>query len=91
MSNGNFNAVFRLIITPLFLFSGVFFPITRLPAPFRVLAVLTPLYHGVELTRGLTLNTIEWGAAVAHVAYLAALFGLGFALAVRTFTRKLHA
>ena len=29
--NDNFNVVFRFVITPLFLFSGVFFPLTRLP------------------------------------------------------------
>jgi lipooligosaccharide transport system permease protein len=90
-SGANFNAVFRFVITPLFLFSGVFFPITRLPPPLRTLAVLTPLYHGVELTRGLTLNTIERGAAVVHVAYLLALFGVGFGIAIWTFTKKLHA
>ena len=34
-TGGNFNAMFRFIITPLFLFSGVFFPTSRLPTTIR--------------------------------------------------------
>ena len=49
-----FNVVFRFIITPLFLFSGVFFPVSRLPEPLQLVAWCTPLFHGVELVRGLT-------------------------------------
>src|SRR4029079_7456770 len=52
-----FNVIFRFGITPLFLFSGTFFPIESLPAPFQPLAWLPPLWHGVDLTRGLVLGT----------------------------------
>ncbi|MEO5965546.1 MAG: ABC transporter permease, partial [Candidatus Limnocylindrales bacterium] len=48
-----FNAVFRFGITPLFLFSGTFFPISNLPAVIQPIAWLSPLWHGVELSRGL--------------------------------------
>ncbi len=60
LKNGNFNAVFRFIITPLFLFSGVFFPISRMPGWLQTVATFTPLFHGVELTRGLALHTLTW-------------------------------
>jgi lipooligosaccharide transport system permease protein len=53
-----FNVIFRFGITPLFLFSGTFFPIESLPAPFQALAWLSPLWHGVDLTRGLVLGTV---------------------------------
>jgi lipooligosaccharide transport system permease protein len=86
-----FTAVMRFGITPLFLFSGVFFPIARLPRALQIVAPLTPLYHGVELTRGLTLNTITPAAAAVHVIYLAVLVAGGVLYGVRAFTRRLHA
>jgi lipooligosaccharide transport system permease protein len=85
-----FNALFRFIITPLFLFSGIFFPISRLPEPLESVARFTPLFHGVALTRGLTLGTIESPAWIAHVAYLAVLLIAGAGVAVHTFGRRLH-
>ena len=42
-----FNAVFRFGITPLFLFSGTFFPVEQLPTLLQAVAWLTPLWHGV--------------------------------------------
>jgi lipooligosaccharide transport system permease protein len=51
-----FNALFRFGITPLFLFSGTFFPVDQLPAILQPIAWVTPLFHGVALTRGLSLG-----------------------------------
>ena len=45
-----FTAFFRFGLTPMFLFSGTFFPIERLPAPLQPLAEVLPLHHGVEPT-----------------------------------------
>ena len=44
---------FTLGITPMFLFSGIFFPFNQLPGWVEVVAWFTPLYHLVEITRGL--------------------------------------
>ena len=52
-SDGGFNILFRFVITPLFLFSGTFFPIEQLPAVLRPVAWLTPLWHGVDANREL--------------------------------------
>jgi lipooligosaccharide transport system permease protein len=84
-----FNALFRFGITPLFLFSGTFFPITRLPKPLQWLAYATPLWHGVDLIRRLTLGTATVGLSLVHVAYLGVLAAGGVALAQRTYTRRL--
>jgi lipooligosaccharide transport system permease protein len=86
-----FNGIFRWVINPLFLFSGTFFPISSLPAAIQPIAWLSPLYHGVELTRGLTLGTIldDPLLAVVHVAVLVALLWVGAALFVRNVTRRL--
>lgn len=86
-----FNGIFRWVINPLFLFSGTFFPISSLPAAIQPIAWLSPLYHGVELTRGLTLGTIldDPLLAVVHVAVLVALLWLGAVLFARNVTRRL--
>lgn len=90
-SGGHFSIVFRFVITPLFLFSGVFFPVSRFPEPLRTLAWFTPLFHGVELVRGLMLGTIQSPIWVVHVGYLLLLLAIGIAVSFRTFGRKLRA
>jgi lipooligosaccharide transport system permease protein len=89
-SNANFNMVFRFVITPLFLFSGVFFPLTRLPDALRLAAWGTPLFHGVELTRHLTLGTLDSPVWLVHVTYLVVMLTAGFVAARWTFTRRLR-
>ncbi|MEP6762116.1 MAG: ABC transporter permease [Sporichthyaceae bacterium] len=86
-----FAAIFRFGINPLFLFSGTFFPISSLPEPIQVLAWLTPLFHGVALTRGLSLGTIADDpiAALIHVTYLTVLAVVGGYLTVRNIRRTL--
>ncbi len=54
-----FTFYFALFITPMFMFSGVFFPLDALPAWVSTLAWLTPLSHGVTLARALALGTLE--------------------------------
>ncbi len=86
-----FATIFRFGITPLFLFSGTFFPISSLPDALQALAWLTPLFHGVALTRGLSLGTIgdDPVAAVIHVIYLATLALVGAWLTIRNIERRL--
>ncbi len=51
-----FSYYWTMFMTPMFLFSGIFFPLDRLPAWVRVLSWFNPLHHGVELMRALTLT-----------------------------------
>ncbi len=62
----------QLVILPLFLFSATFYPITTYPEPIQILVQLTPLYHGVDLIRGLTTGVVG-PTLLVHVAYLAAM------------------
>ncbi len=66
------NNLWRFGITPLFLFSGTFFPIDRLPEILRPIAWLLPLWHGVDLARSAALGTIgqEPLLALAHLVIL---------------------
>jgi lipooligosaccharide transport system permease protein len=76
-----FMVLFRLGILPLLLFSGVFLPVDRMPWLMRHLAYVTPLWHGVDLIRGLTIGGLRPGTATIHVAYLAGLATAGVFLA----------
>jgi lipooligosaccharide transport system permease protein len=84
-----FVTIFRFLIVPMFLFSGTFFPISQLPLGFELIAYLTPIWHGVELCRMLTLGTVELWAALGHTAYLLAWTLVGFELARRSYRRRL--
>ena len=86
-----FTTIFRFGITPLFLFSGTFFPIASLPVVLQAFAWLTPLFHGVALTRALSLGTVadEPLAMLLHVAYLATLTIVGAYLTIRMIERRL--
>jgi lipooligosaccharide transport system permease protein len=86
-----FNAVFRFGITPLFLFSGTFYPVESLPALLQPLAWITPLWHGVELSRALSLGTVseEPLMALIHLAALLGFFVVGTVFAIRTVNAKL--
>jgi lipooligosaccharide transport system permease protein len=87
-TNG-FNSLFRFGVIPLFLFSGTFFPITQLPEPLQLVAVLTPLWHGVDLCRSLALGYAEPVVTLVHLAYLGTMTTLGVAAALTAFRRRL--
>jgi lipooligosaccharide transport system permease protein len=67
-------------LLPLFLFSGTFFPLDVYPPPAQWLVQVLPLWHGVELLRGLTTGSIGV-ALLGHVAYFVVLAGVGIAFA----------
>lgn len=90
-SDAVFNLVFRLGMIPMFLLSGVFFPISQLPAALRVLAYVAPMWHGVDLCRGLALGRLDALGALGNAAYLVALAGIGVAAARITYRRRLAA
>ncbi|MFO7573492.1 MAG: ABC transporter permease [Gaiellaceae bacterium] len=88
-SDASFVAIFRFVILPMFLFSGIFFPIGQLPRAFELAAHLTPLWHGVTLCRQLTLGDVAHWSAAYHLAFLLVWVAGGFALAYWSFRRRL--
>ncbi len=84
------NYLFRFGSVPLMLFSGTFFPISRLPGWLRPVAYVTPLWHGVALCRSLSLGDVTAGSAAIHLGYLAAMAAIGLWLGARTFRRRLY-
>ena len=81
--------LFRFGIMPLFLFSGTFFEIEQLPDWLEPLAYVTPLWHGVELTRSMALGLDPTFSRSLHLTVLLVLIAIGTALAVRQFEKRL--
>jgi lipooligosaccharide transport system permease protein len=85
-----FSYYYTLFITPLFLFSGIFYPLDELPDWVDVIAWFTPLYHLVEITRGLTLGPDALSIA-GNALWLLVLTAALFAIPVRAMRRRLVA
>lgn len=83
-----FNLPIFLFVTPLFLFSGTFFPVAGLPEWAQYVAVLSPLYHVVELSRLAVMGRMESGFFFS-LAYLAVFSAAFFLLAMRAMRRRL--
>ena len=80
--------VMTLVVFPLFLFSGTFFPVSLYPAALRPIVQITPLYHSASLLRSLTTGVVGMGTLV-NVAYLAVMFVGANAIAIRLMRKRL--
>ncbi len=85
-----FAVINRFILVPLFLFSGIFFPITQLPPLLQPIAYATPLWNGVALARQIAIGPFDPLLAAFNLAVIAAYIGAGFAAAAITFRRRLE-
>lgn len=84
-----FGVLFRLGVFPLFLFSGAFFPVDNLGDVGSWIARVTPLWHGVNLSRMLCLDVIDWSTAAVNVLVLVALLALGWVWALAGLRKRL--
>ena len=73
-----FGVLFRLGVIPLFLFSGAFFPVDNLGGIGSWIARLTPLWHGVNLSRMLALDHVTWWVAGVNTLVLVVLLAIGW-------------
>lgn len=83
-----FNLPIFLFITPMFLFSGTFFPVNNLPQWAQNLALVFPLTHLVQLTRHLCLGIIRVDM-IWETSYLLLLCLVFFPLALLSMHRRL--
>ena len=88
-SERSFSTLQRMVVVPLFLFSGTFYPVHELPGWMQVLAEVTPLYHGVALCRAATLGHLVTSAVLGHLAYLVLVAGTGLVAALIAFEGRL--
>jgi len=83
-----FNLPIFLFVTPMFLFSGTFFPISNLPLWAQPVALVFPLYHLTELARCFSLGARET-PPVLSILYLLLFFMIFAVLALRAMRRRL--
>lgn len=87
---GQFAIVMRLIVMPLFLFSGTFFPLDTLPVAVRWIGWISPIWHGTELGRVISYGYQEPPLLTgAHVLFLLGLAVLGWILSRQQFARRM--
>jgi len=67
------------VLLPMFLLSSTFFPITVYPRPVQLVIECLPLWHGIELVRGLTTGVIT-SALLWHVLYYVGMIVVGLTL-----------
>jgi len=84
----DFDVPMGLIVMPMFLFSGTFFPISIYPWFIQGFMQATPLYHAISLIRGLSTGIVGW-AQVWDLGYLLAFFAICLWIAMRQMERKL--
>ena len=88
---GQMAMIMRFGITPMFLFSGTFFPLTQLPVYLQWIGWISPLWHGTELGRVVAYGSVEpFWLTITHVIYLVALALLGWKLTQRVVVRRLN-
>ena len=78
----------NLVVLPLFLFSGTFYPLAAYPEPLRIVVQLTPLWQGVDMIRALVTGAVDL-SILWHVAYLGAMGLIGLAVVGRRLGRML--
>ena len=84
------NLMGRLLIMPLFLFSGTFYPISSMPLPLQWLGWASPLWHATELGRWVSYGHHLSGSMIAiHFGYLAIFLVTGLLWAFNRFDYRL--
>lgn len=89
--SGQLAGVQRFVFTPMFLFSGTFYPLDALPSWLHWIGWVSPIWHASELGRAASYGAPTSPAAVtAHVAALATLAVGGWVVARRVFVARLR-
>jgi lipooligosaccharide transport system permease protein len=83
-----FTYFFTLVLTPMLLLSGVFFPVDQMPAALRAVAVVLPLSHAIDIARPLLSGKVPDDIAV-HLAVLLAYASLAYYIALVLTRRRL--
>jgi lipooligosaccharide transport system permease protein len=72
----------QLAIMPMFLFATTFYPLAVYPRPLQLVVECLPLFHAVELMRGLSTGVVG-PALLGHAAYFVVMAALGAVVAAR--------
>ncbi|MEE4493223.1 ABC transporter permease [Streptomyces sp. BE230] len=89
MRDASLTTLTRLVVTPMFLFSGIFYPVTVFPTALRWVISVTPLWNGAELCRQLMTGRPDVTHTLLHLLVLGCYLLLGLVAAERVFKRRL--
>lgn len=82
-----FSFYMTIVMTPMMMISGVFFPAEQLPAWLLGIAKALPLYHGVELVRPLVAGS--WPSSpLVHIAVLLGYAAVAYTIALTLARRR---
>ena len=85
-----FNILGRLVIMPMFLFSGTFFPLSSMPIYLQPIGWISPLWHATELGREAAFDYgIGTAMVLIHIIFLTSLVAFGLLLSRRQFETRL--
>lgn len=88
---GQFAAVQRFVFTPMFLFSGTFYPLDTLPVWLHWIGWISPLWHASELGRAVSYGAPMSGTTAAvHLSVLIGLVAGGWVVARRVFVGRMR-
>jgi lipooligosaccharide transport system permease protein len=88
--DGVFALVGRFIITPMFMFSGTFYPIASMPIYLQWIGWISPQWHATNLGRALSYGSpVETWLIVIHWSLMLVLAVIGITWANRVFERRL--
>ena len=68
--------IVNVVLLPMFLFSGSFYPLSVFPDWLQTVIRLFPLAHAIDLVRGLTLGNVSW-ALLGHAMYFVVMIVAG--------------
>jgi len=68
--------IVNVVLLPMFLFSGSFYPLSIFPEWLQTVIRLFPLAHAIDLVRGLTLGNVSW-ALLGHAMYFVVMIVVG--------------
>jgi lipooligosaccharide transport system permease protein len=68
--------IVNVVLLPMFLFSGSFYPLSVFPEWLQTVIRLFPLAHAIDLVRGLTLGNVSW-ALLGHAMYFVVMIVVG--------------
>jgi lipooligosaccharide transport system permease protein len=90
--DGYFAIVGRFVLTPMFMFSGTFYPLESLPIYLQWVGWISPVWHATNLGRNLSygLEVAPWLLAV-HVIFMGGLLLVAMFVATRKFASRLSA
>ena len=90
--DGFYAIVGRFVLTPMFMFSGTFYPLESLPIYLQWVGWISPVWHATNLGRNFSygLEVAPWLLAV-HVLFMGALLVVAMVVATRKFASRLSA